>query len=518
MRSLVCLLIIISFSLQHQVLKAQNNGAELFDDNCADCHTIGDGDMSGPDLLGVEQKYPNDWLFQFIRSSKTMISNGDAKAVAIYVKYEKEKMPDNDLSKAEIQMILDYIKSLNKSVVIAEPDPQKAEVSEPKRSVGNFNQTIKEIETQQNASKEELTTIEKKLDMLLEFHKKALSARITEDEILKGEALFEGKTPFKDDIPACASCHNNKEIDTLNWNPSALDIADAFSHQDNAEMIDLIISPKSEKMQEVLKNHRLTDDESFFITAYLKDLERNGLEPNKKFPINRTVFVSVGLIMLLLLLDLLITKKIKYKAVSLLTITILLTYIIYTIYQEAKMVGLSQNYAPVQPIKFSHKIHVKENAISCLFCHNGPEYSRESGIPTTNVCMICHNKIKSGQHTGTFEISKVRKSFEEKKPIAWTKIHNLPDHVFFSHAEHVSNGKIDCRKCHGPVEEMDVTYQYESLSMGWCVQCHRKTEVQFKENKFYAGHESLIKDLQSGKIKKVTADMVGANDCQKCHY
>ena len=84
---------------------------------------------------------------------------------------------------------------------------------------------------------------------MLEYHNKELSARITEDEILKGKALFEGEIPFKDDIPPCISCHNNIEIDTLNWNPSALDIAEAFSHQDNAEMIDLMINPKSEKMQ-----------------------------------------------------------------------------------------------------------------------------------------------------------------------------------------------------------------------------------------------------------------------------
>jgi cytochrome c551/c552 len=518
MRSLVYLLIILSVNLHSRALFAQNNGAELFDDNCADCHTIGEGDMSGPDLLGVEQKHSQDWLIKFIRSSKTMISNGDTKAVALFKKYEKEKMPNNDLSTSDILSILDYIKSFNKTVVKKELVYKKSEPVNSKNSVGNFNQVIKELEARQDVGEEELLKIDKKLDMLLEFHKKALSARITEEEISKGEALFEGRTPFKDDIPSCVSCHNNKEIDTLNWSPSALDIADAFSHQDNAEMIDLIINPKSGKMQKVLKNHRLTDDESFYITAYLKDVQRNGLKPIKKLPIHRIVFVGVSIIMLLLLFDLLITKQIKYKVVSLFTILFLLAYIIYTAYHEAKMVGLNQNYAPVQPIKFSHRVHVKENEISCLFCHNGPEYSRESGIPTTNVCMICHNKIKSGQHTGEFEISKVRKSFEEKRPIVWTKIHNLPDYVFFSHAEHVSNGKIDCRECHGAVEEMDVTYQYESLSMGWCVQCHRKTEVQFKSNKFYSGYESLIKELESGKIKKVTADMIGANDCQKCHY
>jgi hypothetical protein len=132
--------------------------------------------------------------------------------------------------------------------------------------------------------------------------------------------------------------------------------------------------------------------------------------------------------------------------------------------------------------------------------------------------MLCHNKIKSGRRSGQYEINKIIESYEKERPIEWIKIHNLPDHVFFSHAQHVSVGKIDCKTCHGEIGEMDITSQYSSLSMGWCIKCHRDNEIQFEENVFYSNHNELRKELRSGKITKVTADKIGANDCQKCHY
>ena len=222
--------------------------------------------------------------------------------------------------------------------------------------------------------------------------------------------------------------------------------------------------------------------------------------------------------MLISLFDLIFTKIIKQKWITITVCFVASIFVSNTLIVNAKNIGLSQNYSPNQPIKFSHKIHVKENKIECIFCHNSPEFSRESGIPTTNVCMICHNKIKSGKRSGQFEINKIKNSFKVKKPIEWVKIHNLPDHVFFSHAQHVSVGKINCKTCHGDIEEMHVTSQYSTLSMGWCVECHRESEVQFEDNNYYSNHIELHNDLKSGKITKVTADKIGANDCQKCHY
>lgn len=495
---------------------AQTDPAELFDEFCADCHSIGDGDMKGPDLLGVEQKHSEKWLIDFIRSAKTMINSGDLEAVKSWEKYNKKNMPNTNLSEDEIKSIITYIKSFNKTRVEVNK-PSQSVINKPATSDGT-RQVIEDINTKVNEYEDKLQNIEKKLDLILGFHKKSLSARITNEEIEKGKELFEGDRLFSNNAPACVTCHNTYKIDTLNWNPSAFDISTAFSQRNNEDMGNLLINPISNKMRDVLQDHKLTDDETFYITAFLQSIEKTGLKEYVKIPVKLIVFIIVCFIMFLSIFDLIFTKIIKHKWINIIVFFITAFFVGNTIIVSAKNVGLSQNYGPDQPIKFSHKIHVKENKIECIFCHNSPEYSRESGIPTTNVCLICHSKIKSGKMSGQFEINKIKDSFKNKKPIEWIKIHNLPDHVFFSHAQHVSVGKINCQTCHGAIEEMHITTQYSTLSMGWCVGCHRESEVQFEENNYYSNHEELHRDLKSGKITKVTADKIGANDCQKCHY
>ncbi len=501
-----------------QTVLAQNDPAEIFDELCADCHSIGEGDMKGPDLLGVEQKFSEEWLVNFIRSAKTVINSGDIQAVSSFEKYNKGNMPDTDLTVSETKSLLAYIKSFNKSATKESPttndQPDVGNITDLRSTI----QATVEETLESREYEERLESIEEKLDVILEFHKKSLSARITDEEIEKGRKLFEGEIPFTDNIQACVTCHNTYKIDSLNWNPSAFDIATAFSQRNDADIANLIINPVSDKMRAVLDGHRLTDDETFYITAYLQTIEGNGLKEHKTLPIRLIIFLGLCLVVIVSFFDLLFTNFIKRKIVNIIIILAAGIGISNILFINARNVGLSQNYAPDQPIKFSHLIHVKENNIDCLFCHNSPEFSRESGIPTTNVCMICHNKIKTGIMTGQFEINKITESFKKNKPIEWVKIHNLPDHVFFSHAQHVSVGKIECQTCHGDIEEMNITRQYASLSMGWCIQCHRETNVQFEDNKYYSEHIELHDDLKRGRIKKVTADKIGANDCQTCHY
>jgi NAD-dependent SIR2 family protein deacetylase len=112
----------------------------------------------------------------------------------------------------------------------------------------------------------------------------------------------------------------------------------------------------------------------------------------------------------------------------------------------------------------------------------------------------------------------VLRTFEEKKPIEWIKVYNLPDHVFFSHAQHVSAGEINCRKCHGNVEENDVIRQVTDMSMGWCIDCHRNTKVNFQGNLFYTQYTDLMEKIKKGEIDSVTVDMIGGIECMKCHY
>jgi mono/diheme cytochrome c family protein len=264
----------------------------------------------------------------------------------------------------------------------------------------------------------------------------------------------------------------------------------------------------------------------------------------------------------------------------------------YTTVNNAISLGRSQNYAPEQPIKFSHKTHSGLNKIDCNYCHDGARRSKQSVIPATNTCMNCHKAIKVGSEYGTAELTKIfvstgwdpntdkyidqaqynnmsepeiaaiykkwissryresrkdtsqnfskyeadenvfingqwddivsslKTEYKDKVqgPIQWKRLHNLPDHVYFNHAQHVAVGKVECQKCHGPVEKMAVVKQYAPLSMGWCINCHRETEVKFADNDYYKSYERYHEEMKKGKREKVTVEDIGGLECQKCHY
>lgn len=197
-----------------------------------------------------------------------------------------------------------------------------------------------------------------------------------------------------------------------------------------------------------------------------------------------------------------------------------------------KGIGVYEGYHPEQPIAFSHKIHAGDNAINCQYCHSGAERSKVAGIPTVNVCMNCHKGISKGPTTGTTEIAKIYEAAgwdpdkgaytKPQKPIKWIKVHNLQDFVFFSHQQHVKVGKQECTTCHGEVKEMTTVHQEKPLTMGWCIDCHKKTEVPgMKDNPYY---ESLHKKLAE-KYKNlpkdeqvITVAKMGGIECGKCHY
>jgi hypothetical protein len=212
-----------------------------------------------------------------------------------------------------------------------------------------------------------------------------------------------------------------------------------------------------------------------------------------------------------------ITHKIKFRIIHITVLIITLLLITKYVAHSAIDLGRSKNYQPDQPIKFSHKVHAGQNQTNCLYCHFNAEQSKFAGIPPASVCINCHVLVKEGSRSGEFEIDKIYQAIDNNKPIKWIKVHNLPDHVFFSHAQHVVAGKIDCKQCHGDVASMDQITQVNDLSMGWCVKCHRETGVQF-DNKFYGKYEQLHKDLKAGKIDKVTVEKIGGTDCMKCHY
>lgn len=379
------LLLMLIFFLQ--VSHSQPKEPETFQP-CKACHTIGDGRLIGPDLKGVTERRDTDWLISFIRSSQTMIENGDELAVQLFNEYNKVPMPDNDLTDAEIMEILEYIENYEDA-----PEPTSEAVKEEVEVLDKSEQTEGDVE-----------------GTFFEFEKSYGPGNL--------------QTPFY-------------------------------------------------------------------------------------------VFLAL---LLISIIDLVITRIVRVKFVHIIIILVSVFVIGEIMVVEARHLGRQQGYQPDQPVDFSHKVHVAQNNIDCQYCHHTVNESKHAGFPSTDLCMNCHNVVRKGSRTGTEEIAKIYESQETGMPIRWIKVHNLPDHVFFSHAQHVAVGKIECQTCHGPVETMDQIVQVNTLSMGWCVNCHRETEVQFTENPYYETHVKLHEQLKSNEINRVTVEMIGGNNCQMCHY
>jgi mono/diheme cytochrome c family protein len=384
MRKSVYFLVLFSFSMFFtSVISAQNQAPAEYA-VCAACHTIGKGKLIGPDLKGVHERHDEAWLISFIRSSQTMIKNGDPVAVKLFEENNKIPMPDNNLTDDQIKGLLMYIKNYDEAAVAA---TQATE------------QTDKTIES---AVEEELS---------LKSHKQKFGPGNTQPTLIIFLILF-----------------------------------------------------------------------------------------------------------ILAIIDLAFSRIIKAKFVHIIIILVSVFVIGEIVYVEAKALGRQQGYSPDQPVWFSHKVHAGQNKIDCMYCHSTAAESKSAGIPGTNVCMNCHNVVKKGKITGEVEIAKVIESWNTQKPIEWVRVHNLPDHVWFSHAQHVNAGKRQCQECHGKIEEMDKVLQVESLGMGWCIECHRKTNVRFKENEFYKEFITYHEEMNAGLRSRVIVDDIGGNNCQTCHY
>jgi mono/diheme cytochrome c family protein len=227
----------------------------------------------------------------------------------------------------------------------------------------------------------------------------------------------------------------------------------------------------------------------------------------------------------------------KNQFLIFLSVITLLLSSAYFVYGFLMQVGIDQGYAPVQPIHYSHKIHAGANQIECKYCHSSARVSKHSGIPSLNVCMNCHKNIAeyNGEedlengYTKEFYTKEIKKLYDavgwdeenqaytgDTKPVKWVRIHNLPDFVYFNHAQHVQVGGVECQTCHGPVEEMEIMYQHSSLTMGWCINCHRETNIKVEDNEYYAKiHDELSKKYG---VEKLTVAQMGGLECGKCHY
>ena len=232
---------------------------------------------------------------------------------------------------------------------------------------------------------------------------------------------------------------------------------------------------------------------------------------------------------------------------------VLVIAVVVTLFQGLYSINVMEGYQPSQPIAFPHDIHAGQNGIDCKYCHNSVTESKSAGLPTVNVCMNCHKQITGADE----QVAKIQKIYDaagwdgqqytgETKPIVWNKVHNLPDHVYFNHRQHVVVGGVDCKQCHGDMTKMNevakvqtvselneidgnVQLTKSTLTMGWCIECHQEKEISsgvltaVGSGYYDEIHKRLVKNnkaLYSDYLEddKVSVKELGGWECAKCHY
>ena len=228
---------------------------------------------------------------------------------------------------------------------------------------------------------------------------------------------------------------------------------------------------------------------------------------------------------------------VKNQFLVLVSVVLFMLVSLYFVYGYMMQIGVDKDYAPIQPIHFSHKIHAGDNGLDCKYCHSSARVSKNAGIPSLNVCMNCHKNIAEfqGDKDSTYAKSKefyteeiqklynavgwdktAQKYTGKTSPVKWVRIHNLQDFVYFNHSQHVTVAGIECQKCHGPVQTFEIQKQFAPLTMGWCINCHRTTDIKVEGNDYYKKiHNELSKKYG---VSKLTAAQMGGLECGKCHY
>ncbi len=465
------------------------NGKKLFNSNCAACHKL-DKRLVGPALKGVTERRDREWLHAWIKDNQALIKSGDADAKAIFEEYNNLPMQAfPQFSKQDIDDILAY----------TDGKPAAKETAQSSAPAG------------------------------------------------LSPAAKAGKTLFNSN---CAACH---KLDKKLIGPALGNITDKRENdwlkawiKDNAALRKSGDALAKEVFEEngglpMTAFPQLSDEDLNNLLAYTKE----GLNVGKNSVVSNTIVEApksktpwktfVVLAVLLVFVIWVFTKNQNGFLKILTTIAVLLGVAFYG-FSYLMNVGVDKDYQPIQPIAFSHKIHAGDNKIDCQYCHSSAKHSKTSGIPSVNVCMNCHKSISEYNGPVTDEYSKefydgeIQKIYQsigwdseklqyiegyDQKPIEWIRIHKLPDFAYFNHSQHVNVAGVKCQKCHGPVEEMTEVYQYSPLTMGWCIDCHRDTEIDLDNGYYKNIHEQLA---QKYGVTKVTEAQMGGLECGKCHY
>ncbi len=515
--SSLAFLFFFSFNLSAQQADPAN-GEKLFKSICAACHRL-DKRLIGPALEGITEKRDQDWLISWIRDSPGMIKSGDKLAIQVFEENNKLPMtPNPQLSDQDIIDILEYTKG----------EPAAAEVVPEKQEVDPGVERGKQIFKTNCAA----------------CHK--LEGKLIGPPLLHIEEKYDEewlKLWIKDNAALVASgdplAKTASEYSPIAMTPfpqlSDQDIEDVLKYMAVGDVKETAVTTTSSAGEEIFNKPGLGVLPTLAITIFAllalsliiatktiidaktKKLTDEELLEEKGESILKAMFFSPFLRFLALMFVLLGSA-----------------YLIFGFFMQ---VGVDTGYQPIQPIVFSHAVHSGDNKIDCQYCHSSAKNSKTSGIPSVNVCMNCHKSVSEykgelfGDYTKADLDKEIQKIYDavgwdkenvkyiegyEQKPVEWVRIHNLADFAYFNHSQHVTVGAITCQKCHGPVETMVEVKQFSKLTMGWCIDCHKTTEVDMKTNGYYKNiHDQLSKKYG---IEKVTVAQLGGQECGKCHY
>ena len=380
--------------------------------------------------------------------------------------------------------------------------------------------------------------------------------------VAAGETLFKNNCLVCHDVhaqkvgPALADVHNRRPID---WIKSFIINSQKVIQSGDEYAVSLY----EEYNQTLMTPFDFSDDELNAVIEYIKsetikgppveevvaEASADGQVVQESILSSRTVAVFLVLLLAILILILVVlvvlvsvlTKYLKQKAqlsedekevvfqqfefgryvrspAFVWVMTFVFTAIVAkTVIDGLFTVGVQEGYAPTQPIAFSHKVHAGDFQIDCNYCHTGVRTSKNANIPSVNICLNCHSSIV--KVTDATELStEIQKIFDAKAndtPIEWVRVHNLPDLAYFNHAQHYEVGGVECQDCHGPIEEMEVVRQHANLTMGWCIDCHKTTALNTKDNGYY---DKLVQLHNESSKNPMVVEDIGGLECAKCHY
>jgi len=507
--SSLAFLFIFSLNLSAQDVDVAN-GEKIFKSTCAACHKL-DKKLVGPPLKGITEKREQEWLIKWIKDSPGLIKSGDKLANEVFEEWNKLPMIANPhLSDQDILDILAYTDGKPVQEVAAAAPVEVDPGVERGKQIFKTNCAA--------------------------CHK--MEGKLIGPELYKIGDKYEVdwlKAWIKDNNALVASGDKlAKEVQDSN--PALMTPFPQLSDQD---------------LDDLLKYFAVGDVQQTAVTTVTANDKK--IFENPRIGVLPVLGLTILAFLLLSLIVAATTKKPVVEGeeeeenmlkslffnpfLRFLTVIFLLLATAWFLFSWLMQIDVNEGYQPIQPIAFSHAVHAGDNKIDCQYCHSSAKHSKTSGIPSADVCMNCHKSISEytgelfGDYTKEQLDGEIQKIYDavgwdkenlqyiegyEQKPIEWVRIHNLADFVYYNHAQHVTVAGLDCQKCHGPVEEMHDMYQFSPLTMGWCIDCHRDTEVDMTENGYYKDiHEQLAKKYG---VEKVTEAQMGGLECGKCHY